>query len=172
MSERRTLSNDAMFRQIATVSNLYQAWRKVRVNRGAAGIDAVSLDLFERDLAANLRELARNLLDKSYEPLPARFVLMTKENGAERELAILTVRDRIAQRAVLDAIEPLFKPQFLDCNYAFRPNRSIEMAVQRLLVARSHGFEWILRAAFQGARRLRRARAEKRLRVRSIGGAM
>jgi RNA-directed DNA polymerase len=149
MSERKKAINDAMFRRITTVSNLYQAWRKVRANRGAAGVDAVSLELFESNLAENLRELARNLRDKTYEPLPARFILMTKENGTQRELAILSVRDRVAQRAVLDAIEPIFEPRFLDCNYAFRPARNIEMAVQRLIIARSHGNSWILRADVQ-----------------------
>lgn len=132
--------------RIAQPAALYQAWRKVRANRGAAGVDAVSLELFERNLAANLQELSRNLLAATYEPLPARYVTIAKDNGKERELAILTVRDRVAQRAVLDALDPLFEPTFLDCSYAFRPGRNVAMAIQRLLMARAHGFVWTVRA--------------------------
>jgi RNA-directed DNA polymerase len=145
--------NDAnassLLRQAACEPTLYQAWRKVRANRGAAGIDAISLQLFERDLRSNLSELARNLLNKSYEPMPARYVNVPKPNGKERELAIPTVRDRVAQRVVLDLIEPLFEPQFLDCSFAFRPGRSAEMAIQRFVVARAQGFRWIAGADIQ-----------------------
>lgn len=132
--------------QISSIPALHVAWRKVRANRGSAGADAVSIRAFERNLAANLKELGRNLLDKSYEPLPARHVCVLKPDGRQREIAILTVRDRIAQRAVLDAVEPLFERQFLDCSFAFRPERSVEMAIQRLVVARAQGFLWTVDA--------------------------
>src|SRR5205807_6980069 len=120
--------------------------RKVRANRGAAGIDAISLKAFERDLEANLAELSRNLLNKTYEPLPTRQVNIPKNNGKERELMIPTVRDRITQRAVLDAIEPLFEPMFLDCSFAFRPGRSVAMAIQQVVIARAQGFWWTVDA--------------------------
>lgn len=151
MNDLRLLSptSTTLFRQIAAVPTLYRAWRKVRANHGAAGIDAISLQAFEQHLDANLAELSRNLLNKTYEPLPARHVTVPKPNGKERELAILTVRDRVAQRAVLDAIEPLFEVQFLDCSFAFRPGRSVEMAVQRIVVARAHGFKWTVDADIQ-----------------------
>ncbi|MCW5968919.1 MAG: hypothetical protein KIT57_10425 [Blastocatellales bacterium] len=131
-------------RQIAARASLFNAWRKVRANRGAAGIDAVSLQTFERKLDANLAELSRNLLNRTYEPLPARFVGIPKTDGKLRELAIPAVRDRIAQRAALDIMEPLFEPIFLDCSYAYRPGRSVEMAVQSIVVARAQGFRWVV----------------------------
>ncbi len=132
--------------QISSIPSLLVAWRKVRANRGSAGTDAVSIRAFERNLAANLKELGRNLLDRTYEPLPARHVCVLKPDGRQREIAILTVRDRIAQRAVLDALEPVFESQFLDCSFAFRPDRSVEMAIQRLVVARAQGFLWTVDA--------------------------
>lgn len=132
--------------QIAAPSALYQAWRKVKANRGAAGIDAISIQAFERHLDANLAELSRNLLDRTYEPMPSRYVHISKDNGKARELAIPTVRDRVAQRAVLDRIEPLFEPLMLDCSFAFRAGRSTEMAVQRIIVARAQGRLWTLDA--------------------------
>lgn len=131
-----------LFGRLASLARLHQAFRKVRANRGAAGIDAVSINRFEHNLEANLAELSRNLLDRTYEPLPARYVLVPKTNGKERELAIPAVRDRVAQRAVLDAIESAFERQFLDCSFAFRPGRSTEMAVQRIVVARAQGAMW------------------------------
>src|SRR5437764_3613422 len=134
--------DSSLFRHIVSVSSLYQAWRKVRANRGAAGVDAISLDEFEANLTNNLRELSRSLLNGAYQPMPARFVTIAKENGKERELGILAVRDRVAQRAVLDAIEPLVEPLLLDCSFAFRPGRNVEMAVQHMIAARANGFWW------------------------------
>ena len=104
---------------------------------------------FEANLAANLQELARSLQSRSYQPLPARFVTITKENGKERELAILAVRDRIAQRAVLDAIEPILEPQLLDCSFAFRPGRNCGMAIQRMIAARANGLWWTVESDVQ-----------------------
>ena len=143
-SENNANANEPseLFERLASPARLHQAFRKVRANRGAAGIDAVSISRFERNLEANLAELSRNLLDRTYEPLPARYVLAPKMNGKERELAIPAVRDRVAQRAVLDAIEPAFERQFLDCSFAFRPGRSTEMAVQRIVTARAQGAMW------------------------------
>jgi retron-type reverse transcriptase len=132
----------SLFPRIASLPSLYNAWRKVRANRGAPGVDSVSLCVFESQLSVNLQELSRSLLSQSYQPLPARFVTIAKANGKERELGILTVRDRVAQRSMLDNIEPLFEPQFLDCNFAFRPNRSVEMAIQRMIAARANGYWW------------------------------
>ena len=149
MMNYQITSQSLLLRQIASQRSLYTAWRAVRANRGAAGVDAVTLQVFERSLDPNLTELARNLLNKSYEPLPARHVLVPKPNGAQRELAIPTVRDRVVQRAVLDRIEPMFEPLFLDCSYAFRPGRSVEMAIQRIVVARARGFCWTADADIQ-----------------------
>jgi retron-type reverse transcriptase len=136
----------SLLRQIAARPALYQAWRKVKANRGAAGIDGIGVHAFEPDLDANLTELSRNLLDVTYEPLPSRYVQIPKDNGKARELATPTVRDRVAQRAVLDRIEPLFAPQMLDCSFAFRAGRSAEMAVPRIVVARAQGRRWTVDA--------------------------
>lgn len=137
------------FSRAASVPALYQAWRKVRANRGAAGVDAISLSEFESQLTANLQELARGLQSGAYQPLPARFVSITKENGKERELGILTVRDRVAQRAVLDVIEPVLERQFMDCSFAFRQGRNVEMAIQRMIAARANGFWWTVESDVQ-----------------------
>ncbi|MEK6320470.1 MAG: reverse transcriptase domain-containing protein [Acidobacteriota bacterium] len=138
--------HSALMQRVASPQSLYSAWRKVRANRGAAGIDAISIAQFEKNLEPNLTELSHNLRDKSYEPLPARYVSVPKPNGKLRELAIPTVRDRVAQRSVLDHIEPLFEPNFLDCSFGFRPGRSAEMAIQRIVLARARGLVWTVDA--------------------------
>ena len=143
---RNDPKQSGLLEQIASRSSLYDAWRRVRANRGAAGVDAISISEFEKSLEPNLAELSRNLRDRTYEPLPARYVNVPKANGKLRELAIPTVRDRVAQRSVLDHIEPMFEPGFLDCSFGFRPGRSTEMAVQRIVLARARGMVWTVDA--------------------------
>jgi retron-type reverse transcriptase len=157
-----------LFQQMAAVPALFEAWRKVRANRGAAGIDAVSLNTFAADLGGNLQELSRSLLSGAYQPLPARFVTVTKPNGSERELAILAVRDRVAQRAALDVAEPLLEPLFLDCSFAFRPGRNVEMAVQRMLAARANGYFWTVESDVQDFF----GSVDQRLLLREVSGVL
>jgi RNA-directed DNA polymerase len=138
-----------LFHQICAPENLYTAWRKVRANRGVGGIDAVSIKDFEKNLQNNLTELSRNLLNNSYQPLPVRFVQVMKANGKMRELGILTIRDRVAQRAVLDSTEANFEAEMQDCNFAFRTGRNVEMAIQQVVVSRANGFWWSVEADIQ-----------------------
>src|SRR6266566_859817 len=76
--QRKQTQSHGLLLRISSIPALHAAWRKVRANRGSAGADAVSIRAFERNLAANLKELGRNLLDKSYDPLPARPVCVLK----------------------------------------------------------------------------------------------
>lgn len=138
-----------MFEQIVAIISLYNAWRKVRANKGSAGIDQISWFGFEQNLDANLAELSRNLRTLTYQPLPAKFVQIAKANGKVRELGILAIRDRVAQRAVLDQIEPIFEAEMLDCNYAFRVGRNCEMAIQRLLQYRANDDWWTVESDIQ-----------------------
>ena len=138
-----------MFGQIVEIKSLYNAWRKVRANRGSAGIDQISWFGFEQGLDANLAELSRNLKTLTYQPLPAKFVQIAKANGKIRELGILAIRDRVAQRAVLDQIEPIFEAEMQDCNYAFRAGRNCEMAIQRLLQYRANDDWWTVESDIQ-----------------------
>lgn len=138
-----------MFEQIVEIKSLYNAWRKVKANRGAAGIDRVSWFGFEENPDANLAELSRNLRTLTYQPLPAKFVQIAKANGKTRELGILTIRDRVAQRAVLDVIEPIFEAEMQDCSYAFRPQRNIEMAIQGVILHRANGDLWTVESDIQ-----------------------
>lgn len=141
MSQRPT-----PFETMTEPASLLRAWRRVRANRGVAGTDRVTIAEFERDLEANLAALAARLREGRYYPMPVRLAQMRKAGGGTRTLGILTVEDRIAQRAALEAIEPLFEPAFLACSYGFRPNRSVEMAVERALDYGANGDAYVVDA--------------------------
>jgi RNA-directed DNA polymerase len=132
--------------KIATEENLYDAWRTVRSNKGAAGVDAVSLRVFQANLEENLADLRQRLQDDTYYPLPLRRTTIPKKDGGERGLAIPTVADRVAQRAFVNVLDPLFDPVFLECSYGFRVGRSVEHAVQAVLRHRQEGYGWIVDA--------------------------
>lgn len=132
--------------QIASEETLYEAWRKVRANKGAAGSDAVTIPQFEERLDAHLAGLGRCLREETYLPDALRQVALPKPDGSVRELAIPTVMDRVAQRAFVDVLEPLFEAQFLDCSWGFRPGRGVDGAVRAVLGHRQAGHDWIVDA--------------------------
>lgn len=131
------------FEELCHPEFLMRAWRSVRRNHGAAGIDLMTLAEFERDLTANLADLSARLRAGSYFPMPLRRFEMEKADGRKRPLGIFTVEDRIAQRAAFDLLEPLWEPSFLECSYGFRPARNVEMAVKQVLDYRQAGDGWI-----------------------------
>lgn len=134
---------------IATPEALRHAWRQVRANKGAAGGDQVTIQHYESDLEANLDHLALLLREERYYPMPLRRVQIPKADGGMRDLGIFTVEDRIVQRAVLDTIEPLFEPTFLDCSFGYRPHRSVQDAVARVEQLQRQGHEWVVDADIQ-----------------------
>ena len=135
--------------QMTAEGNLYAAWRLVRANQGGPGTDAVGLDEYEADLAANLDGLRRRLRDETYLPLPLRRATMPKRDGGARELAIPAVADRVAQRAFVNLLEGVFEPVFLPCSYGYRPGRGVADAVEAVLAHRAAGHGWILDADVQ-----------------------
>lgn len=149
---RKDDSNGSLLERIAALPNLTEAWRQVRSNIAVArrphscGVDEVSVFAFEQQWEANLAELSQALLEGSYRPLPVRRVEIGKPGGGKRTIGVLAVRDRIAQRAAQQVLEPLFEAQFLDCSYGFRPHRSVEDAVQRVLCYRQAGCTWLFHA--------------------------
>jgi len=117
----------------------------VKENRGCAGIDGVSLEEFAQRLNENLKQLKGELENKSYKPLRLLKVLI-EEDGNKRALAIPTVRDRVAQTAVYQVIEPLFEKEFEECSFGYRKNRSVKIAVYRIQELRDKGYRWVMDA--------------------------
>jgi RNA-directed DNA polymerase len=113
---------------------LWAAWDRVRRNRGAAGVDKVTLAFVQEQygVVRLLGELQADLRAGLYRPAPARRVDIPKPDGGKRPLGIPVVRDRVAQAAAKIVLEPIFEADFASCSYGFRPKRSATMAMERL----------------------------------------
>jgi group II intron reverse transcriptase/maturase len=129
---------------------MYHAFRKVRRNRGAAGIDKVSITMFEANLEQNLLALMRDLKTGAFQPLPLRRVHIPKGPGQTRPLGIPAVRDRVAQEVLRQLLSPLFERLFHDDSYGFRPGRNCHQAVQRVLELHRQGHVYVLDADIKG----------------------
>jgi RNA-directed DNA polymerase len=126
---------------------LERAWGQVRANRGAPGIDRITIAQVEQHgVDRLLDDLARDLRDGSYRPLPARRVFIPKPGrvGERRPLAIPAVRDRIVQAALKSVIEPIFEADFQPCSFGFRPRRAAHDALQVLIDEAWRGRRWVV----------------------------
>lgn len=133
-----------------TPALVHDAWRTVRRNRGAAGIDKVSIQMFQANLDQNLDRLMRELKTGAFQPLPARRVYIPKSPGKFRPLGIPAVRDRVAQEVLRQLLSPIFERRFHDDSYGFRPGRSCHQAVERVLELRRQGYGHVLDADISG----------------------
>ena len=134
------------------LQSLWNSFRCVRRNRGAAGIDRVSIKLFGGDqLLQNLAALERRLKDGTYQSLPLRRVHISKGNtGETRPLGIPAVADRVAQEMVRRLLNPLFEGIFHPDSYGFRPFRGCHMAVRKVLELKRRGYQHVLDADIKG----------------------
>ena len=122
-------------------ANLHAAFAKVKANRGAAGVDHVTIAMFEDDLDGNLTRLGESLRDGTYRPQSIRRVMIPKPGSQEtRPLGIPTVRDRVAQGALRQVIEPIFERAFADHSYGFRPGRGAKDALREVDRLLGEGF--------------------------------
>ena len=132
--------------KLAEATNLTSAWERVRDNQGCAGVDGISIQDFEQWLNNNLSLLVKELLRESYRPLPLLKILVDKGNGESRALSIPTVRDRVAQAAALNVLEPIFEAEFEECSFAYRKGRSVRQAVLTVREYYNQGYHWVLDA--------------------------
>ena len=132
--------------QLCQPETLHAAWRKVRANKGGPGSDGMTIQQFEANLTKHLRQLSRELTEERYYPLPVQKFRIKKSNGGARELSVLTLKDRIVQRAVCDLIAPMYEAKFLDCSFAYRPNRGVPHAIAQAVALRAEGYTWAVHA--------------------------
>ena len=137
----------ALYDRILRSDVLREAWKRVRSNRGAAGVDSVTLAEVEAyGVERLLGELQCALREGSYRPLPVRRVAIGKPDGGVRPLGIPTVRDRIVQQATRLVLEPIFEDDFLGVSYGFRPRRSATVALERVRTGFIAGRVWVAEA--------------------------
>jgi group II intron reverse transcriptase/maturase len=126
--------------------NLELAWEKVKANKGAAGVDRVTIAQYSGRKDYYLDILHRKLQEGTYRSLPVRRVEIPKPDGGIRNLGIPAVMDRICQQALVQRMEPIFEPIFQDCSYGYRPGRSPHMAMRTVWQALQDGYEWVVDA--------------------------
>jgi group II intron reverse transcriptase/maturase len=126
------------------------SFKAVKRNRGAAGIDKVSIKMFEANLDDNLQALMRDLKSGCFHPHPLRRVLIPKNETEFRPLGIPAVRDRVAQEVVRRLLSPIFEPLFHPASYGFRPGRNCHMALEEVLKLHGEGYPFVLDADIKG----------------------
>jgi RNA-directed DNA polymerase len=139
----------ALFDKVARSDLLWRAWDEVRANRGAPGVDGVTIQAVEASgVAGFLQELAAALGAGTYRPAPLRRVNIPKPGrpGQTRPLGIPCVRDRVVMAAAKLVLEPIFESDFLPASYGFRPKRSAHQALEAVRVEANRGAEWVLDA--------------------------
>jgi RNA-directed DNA polymerase len=139
----------ALFDKVARSDVLERAWDEVRGNRGAPGVDGITIERVEASgVVSFLHDLAAELTAGTYRPAPLRRVHIPKpgQPGKTRPLSIPTVRDRVAMTAAKLVLEPVFEADFLPASYGFRPKRSAHQACDAVRVEANRGAEWVLDA--------------------------
>ena len=133
-----------LIEKILCEENLQKAIRKIKKNKGAPGVDKMTVQEVEEWFNQYKEELISKILNKQYKPMPVKRVYIPKPNGKQRPLGIPTVVDRVIQQAMLQVLNEIYEPVFSEHSYGFRPNRSAHMAMEEVLGYLNDGYEWIV----------------------------
>jgi RNA-directed DNA polymerase len=124
--------NDHLLQQVLESTNIQAAWKQVRRNKGAAGIDGITILQFPEWIRPQWQTLEGKLRSDHYRPQPVKRVRIPKDDGSERLLGIPTVLDRVLQQSIVQVLSPLLDPTFSEHSHGFRPNRSAHDAVKQI----------------------------------------
>ena len=133
-----------LFDVILSKENLNRAYKKVIANKGASGIDKVTVEELGKYIRENKEEIINSLRNRTYFPKPVRRVYIPKSNGKKRPLGIPTVLDRTIQQAIAQPISDIYEKVFSEYSYGFRPNRSCHDAISQALKYLNSGYEWVV----------------------------
>jgi RNA-directed DNA polymerase len=133
-----------LLERILEKENLNKAYKRVYANKGASGVDGVTVEELLTYLKEHKAELLESIRARKYKPQPVRRVEIPKENGKKRPLGIPAVVDRVIQQAIAQILIPIYEEQFSNSSYGFRPGRSCEQAIIRSLELINHGCDWVV----------------------------
>ena len=133
-----------LLEEILTKENLNKAYQQVYQNKGASGIDGITVEELKEYLKEHKEEIITKIRNRKYKPQPVRRVEIPKENGKKRKLGIPTVVDRVIQQAIAQVLNPIYEKQFSETSYGFRPNKSCEMAIVKALELMNGGHDWVV----------------------------
>ncbi len=140
----RAKQTEGLLERILAPENLKLAYRQVRRNKGAGGIDGMQVDELLPYLREHQNELVQTLRDGKYRPSPVRRVEIPKENGKTRKLGIPTVVDRMIQQAICQVLTPIYEQKFSDNSFGFRPNRSAHDALKTCQTNITDGYRYVV----------------------------
>lgn len=138
------MDTSSLMEQILSKENLNAAYLQVVRNKGAAGVDGMTVEELGAYLSENGESIREQLRTRKYKPQPVRRVEIPKPDGGVRNLGVPTVVDRFVQQAVAQVLTPIFEEQFHDHSYGFRPNRCAQQAVLKALEMMNDGHSWIV----------------------------
>ncbi len=131
-----------LLEKVLNRDNLNRAYKRVKANKGASGIDGMTVEEALPWLKENGNELLEKIRCGKYKPSPVRRVEIPKDNGGKRQLGIPTVIDRIIQQAIAQVLIPIYEPKFSDGSYGYRPNRSAKDAICKVKEYANEGYKW------------------------------
>ncbi|MBI4492417.1 MAG: hypothetical protein HY690_06450 [Chloroflexi bacterium] len=134
-----------LYERVYDINLLTRAWQHVR-RGGGAGVDGLTVKAFEARWAENMAELAAELRERRYHPLPLRQYLLPRPEGGQRPISLLALRDRVVQRAVLEVVQPSFERAASPAAFGALPGRGVGEALARAEQARRAGLNWIVRS--------------------------
>ena len=135
---------DRVLEQILSSENLNRAYKQVKKNKGAHGVDGMKVENLLQHLKDNGKELRETIEKGKYRPSPVRRVEIPKDNGKTRKLGIPTAVDRVIQQAIMQVLSPMFEPQFSETSYGFRPRRSAQDAIKKSKEYANEGYTYVV----------------------------
>lgn len=141
---RKERTSMELLERVLDDKNLFKAYKQVYKNKGTSGIDGITVEELGHYMYLHKEEIKEQIRNRKYMPSPVRRVYIPKENGDKRGLGIPTVVDRLIQQAIVQVLSPIYEQQFSETSYGFRPSRSCEMAIIKLLEYFNDGYTWIV----------------------------